>query len=290
MTTHIAMVAMARWFTLSRGKALSIATMGYALGEATLPFAFVRLMDVVPWRGMWVGSALFLVLMLPVLVRLLRMERTPQAIAAESQSTGMNGWHWRRHQALRHWLFWCMMPAILGPSAFVTAFFFQQVHLADTKGWSHLQLVALFPVFTSLTVISMLLSGWVIDRIGTPRLMPFYQLPIAAGFALLGSSDGIGAAALAIGLMGMTAGANSTLPNAFWAEFYGTRHLGGIKALATAIMVLGSAIGPGLSGALIDIGVVFSDQMVGIALWFLASSALVAVAVGRARQRLALTL
>ena len=45
--------------------------------------------------------------------------------------------------------------------------------------------------------------------------------------------------------LALTTGANSTLPNAFWAEFYGTAHMGSIKAMAAAIMVFGSAIGPG---------------------------------------------
>ena len=76
------------------------------------------------------------------------------------------------------------------------------------------------------------------------------------------------------------------MPNAFWAEFYGTRNLGGIKALAAAVMVLGSAIGPGLTGYLIDFGIIFQDQMVGIAVYFLISSSLVWVGVTRARKLL----
>ena len=59
---------------------------------------------------------------------------------------------------------------------------------------------------------------------------------------------------LLIGLLffAMTAGANATLPNAFWAEFYGSENLGVLKAMATALMVLGSAIAPGIRGILID--------------------------------------
>ena len=51
------------------------------------------------------------------------------------------------------------------------------------------------------------------------------------------------------------------MASAFWAEFYGTRHIGAIKAMAAALMVFGSAIGPGLTGALIDLddGELFQD-------------------------------
>ena len=290
MTSHIAAVSMARWFVVSRGKALSIASLGIAAGEAFLPLASVWLLDVAPWRALWISFAVFLVLMLPVLARLLRLERTPQAVAAESQAVGMNAKHWTRKEALRHWLFWLIVPSILAPSAWSTAFFFQQVHLAETKGWSHVQLVSLFPLYTAASVTAMLASGWVIDRVGTARLMPYFQLPMAAGFVVIGLTDGIGLAALGMVMMAIAQGANSTLPNAFWAEFYGTRNLGGIKALAAAVMVLGSAIGPGLTGYLIDFGIIFQDQMVGIAVYFLISSSLVWVGVTRARKLLSSSL
>jgi len=284
MTTHIAVVAMARWFVASRGKALSIASLGIAAGEALLPLAAVSMLGVVPWRWLWVSFAVFLVLMVPVLARLLRMERTPQSVAAESQAVGMKGWHWTRKQALRHWLFWLMVPSILAPSAWSTAFFFQQVHLAQTKGWTHVQLVALFPLYTAVSVTAMLASGWVIDRVGTARLMPVFLLPMGAGFVVIGLTDGLAIAAFGMALMAISQGANSTLPNAFWAEFYGTKNLGGIKALATAVMVFGSAIGPGLTGYLIDAGIDFQDQMVGIAAYFVFAAALVWVGVGKARK------
>jgi len=72
----------------------------------------------------------------------------------------------------------------------------------------------------------------------------------------------------------------------FWAEFYGTAHIGAIKAMAAAIMVLGSAIGPGLTGALIDEGIGIEAQFRGVAGYFLLTTLLMAVGVGRARHRL----
>jgi predicted MFS family arabinose efflux permease len=239
-----------------------------------------------PWRWLWIGVAVFLLLMVPLLSRLLRLERTPRSVAEENQSTGMANRHWARRDVLGHWLFWMLVPAILAPSAFSTAFFFQQVHLAETKSWAHVEIVALFPVFTVSAIGAMILSGWVIDRVGTARMMPFYQLPMAAGFVLMSLAEGLGTAAFAMVLMGAAQGANSTIPNAFWAEFFGTRFIGGIKALATAVMVLGTAIGPWLTGALIDRGLVFEHQMIGIAGYFCAAAVLVLIGISRARPAL----
>ncbi len=286
MTSHIATVAMARWFVATRGRALAIAGIGYALGEALLPLLFVWAMGFTGWRSLWVVAAGFILLVLPILHRLLRKERTPQSLAAGDSTTGMNNNHWTRAEMLRHPLFWFMFPAILGPSAFMTALFFQQVHLAEIKGWSHVSVVALFPVFTVVATISMLLSGASIDRIGTVRLIPFFQIPVAVGFLLMAQAESLWGASIAFALMALTTGANSTLPSAFWAEFYGTKHLGGIKAVATAAMVLGSAIGPAITGLLIDAGVAFQTQMVGISGWFVASSILLTVGVMRYRVNL----
>jgi len=286
MSSHIATVAMARWFVAARGRALSIASLGFSVGEAFLPIVFVALLAVTPWRSLWVVAAIMALLILPLVVRLLRAERTPQSVAKETNAVGMLGRQWSRAAALKHWLFWIMVPAILGPSAFGTAFFFHQVHLADVKGWTHLELVALFPVYTVTGICSLLGSGWLIDRYGTAWLMPFAQVPLALGFLVLGATGSLWGATVAVILMGLTFGANATLPAAFWAEFYGTRHLGSIKALATAVMVLGSAIGPGITGVLIDFGIVFPDQMLGIAVWFLAVTALLTVSLAKARMLL----
>ena len=286
MSSHIGTVAMARWFVATRGRALSVASMGFAFGEAFLPLIFVSLLAVAPWRGLWILSAGIVLLILPVLLRLLREERTPQSAASEDVASGMDGRHWNRRDVLRHWLFWVMVPAVLGPSAFGTAFFFQQVHLAEVKGWAHLELVALFPIYTGVGILSMLGSGWLIDRFGTGWLMPLAQLPVAGAFFLLSGADSLALAAVALALMAVTFGAGATLPGAFWAEFFGTRHLGAIKALATAVMVLGSAIGPWITGALIDRGLDFPEQMVGIGLWFLAVFGGVSLGLAQARKRL----
>ena len=287
MTSHIATVAMARWFVATRGRALAVAGTGIALGEALLPLLFVWVMAFVDWRLLWLAAGLFVLMVVPLMHRLLRQERTPQSLVESDNVTGMQDRHWTRGQMLRHPLFWCMLPAIMGPSAFVTALFFQQVHLSEMKGWSHVSFVALFPLYTTVVTAFMLLSGWAIDRFGTARLMPWYQVPIALSFLVMASAESLPGAALAFALMGVTSGANATLPAAFWAEFYGTRNLGGIKAVATAAMVLGSAIGPAITGLLIDAGMPFTTQMSGISIWFIASSLLLTFGVIRARPSLA---
>ena len=279
MLPHISSVSMSRWFVLQRGKALAISNTGYALGEAFLPVLFTILMLTYHWQHLWIIASLFCFLMVPLIWILLQNERTPQSIAEEVISFGLLGKSWSRKEVLTHPLFWLMLPAIIGPSACSTSFFFQQVYFADVKGWTHLQLVALFPLYTLVAIAFNLISGWALDKFGLDRILPFYQIPMVFAFILFYFvSTQMG---LAVGLcfLAISAGANSTLPTAFWAEYYGTQFLGTIKALGTAIMVLGSAIGPGMTGLLIDWGFGIEKQYFIFGLYFLFSTLLMYVGI-----------
>ncbi|MAQ85965.1 MAG: MFS transporter [Maritimibacter sp.] len=286
MMSHIAYVAMARWFVATRGRAVALAALGFSVGEAILPVTFVALMGVIDWRWLWVVAALLPLAAIPLIRHLLKLERTPQSIAAEDPSPGMGGRYWTRAEALRHPLFWLLVPALLGPPAFGTAFFFQQVHLAEVKGWAHVELVAMFPFYTVTAIVSLFGTGWLMDRVGAGRLLPFYQLPLAGCFVLTPLvAEPIWMIAPLI-LFGIMQGSQNPIVTGFSAEFYGSRHIGAIKSAVTAIMVLGSAIGPGLTGWLIDLGIPFPAQMWGIAAYLIVTSVIVWFAVNRARQAL----
>ncbi|WP_206018389.1 MFS transporter [Roseovarius nitratireducens] len=289
MMSHLAVVAMARWFVASRGKALSVATLGNALGEAILPLTFASLLIAHDWRSLWIVAAAIAILGVPFLLLLLRRERTPQSWAQTSQSLGMDGRHWTRGQALGHFLFWFMVPALLGPSAFNTAFFFHQVHIAEVKQVSHVELVAMFPVYTAVAVGAMMLSGLALDRLGTARVLPFIQIPMIAAFLLFSVSEGPLVLLAGFVMLALTTGANSIVPNAFWAEFYGSANMGRIKAMAAAIMVFGTALGPGITGLAIDLGIGIEAQFVVIAGYFAFTTVMMMIGVARARPALAPT-
>lgn len=267
MMSHTAVVAMARWFVATRGKAIAVAALGYMIGEATLPLTFVWLKTFADWRTLWIASGIFTLAMIPVLIALLRFERTPQSVIAENASPGMKGRHWTRADALRHPLFWALIPIVMFFPAFATAFWFHQVHFAEIKGYSHLSLVAVFPIGTGVLAVSSIAYGWLIDRVGAKAILPYHLLPLVVAFTLHWSADHLAWTALAVCLMGLAGGGQITVLMAIWSEFYGTRHIGSIKSAAAAVMVLGSAIGPGLSGWLIDAGMGFEQQM----LWYAAS-------------------
>lgn len=287
MASHVAMVAMARWFVAARGRALAVATLGFSVGEALLPVTFVALKRLFDWQFLWLVAAGLVLAMVPLLMALLKTERTPQSMTAENTSPGMDGRHWTRAEVLCTPLFWAIMPGLMAFPTLVTAFWFHQVHYAQVNDWPHLSIVAVFPLGTAAFILSTMVFGWALDRLGSGRLMPFYLLPLACGFAVLAFAPSVPFVALGVVLMGMAGGGQVTLPSACWAEFFGTQHLGAIKSVVISVLVLGSALGPGISGILIDRGIPMPDQLKVFAIVFMAGSALMVVPITRARQRLA---
>lgn len=284
MMTHTAMVAMSRWFVVTRGRAVGLAGLGFSIGEALLPLSFVALLGIADWRVLWLGVAMALVALMPVLFVVLRNERSPQTFTDAEGSAGMENRMWTRAQVLRDPVFWLMIPALMGPAAWNTAFFFHQVHLAEVKAWSHAELAALYPWFTLSAVMCSLFAGWLVDRVGSARLAPFYLLGSVVGFALFALAVTPLHGAVAMLFMGASVGMSGTMMSTFWAEAYGTRHIGAIRATLTAVMVLGTAIGPGVTGVLIDRGVDYAQQWWGVAGYFVVASALAWAAAGRMRR------
>ena len=115
-------------------------------------------------------------------------------------------------------------------------------------------------------MISSLLSGQLVDRLGASRLLPFYLLPLALALLALAVSNHPGVALFYMVTAGMTSGASFTVVGAMWAEVYGVAHLGAIRALASALMVFSTALSPAALGWMIDHGV----SMEAIAWMFLA--------------------
>lgn len=57
LSSHTALTAMARYYERARGRAVSVSSLGYPLGEATLPLLITGAIAVVGWRLTWLGLA-----------------------------------------------------------------------------------------------------------------------------------------------------------------------------------------------------------------------------------------
>lgn len=276
MFSHVALTAMGRWFRLQRGRAVSLAIVGYSISEVTLVFPVVALIAGVGWRpALWITAAALAVIVAPAVARLYRRDRPPQTEAeAASPTTGIDGRHWTQAEMLRHWLFWALVPFLLTPGFVATVIFFHQIHIAEIKGWTLAQMAGGYPFHAAFAVISALGSGWLMDRLGPSSLLPVLLVPMGIGVALIGTGAAPETWFLSLALVGMTLGAYGTFWGAMLPAAYGGRHLGEVRALVTAIILFSTAIGPAATGLLIDAGSTFPEQATAIGAWCLALSVL----------------
>ena len=261
MLSHIGVVGASRWFVKNRGSALAFTTLGFSFGEATLPILFAFLIGFMAWYKTWYLAAGTAVVLLIILLVLLRKERTPQSESKRESAHGLNGRHWTRAQVLKHGLFWGVLPVVFIPPFLSTALFFQQVHFAQTAGWSHTAFVALFPFYTISSIVFSLFWGAMVDRFGANRLLAIFLLPVVVGFFIFSQFNGVVAFIFGFIFVGAMQGGNATIPMAFWSESYGTEHIGAIRSLAHTTMVMSSAVSPVLTGYFIDRNVSFAQQM-----------------------------
>ncbi|MEZ5791167.1 MAG: MFS transporter [Nitratireductor sp.] len=283
MMTHIALTAMGKWYAASRGRAVSIASIGANAGEAIYPLLFVVVAGALGWRNAWFacGAALVLVA-LPVIFALMSKERMPRN--TDPVSTRPVVRDWTRGEVLRDPLFWIMLAGVLAPPFIGTTIFFHQVHLVEIRGWSLAVFASSFSLMSVMVISCALVAGYLVDRFTALRILPVYLIPLAAACFTLGSFSGQWAAFAFMALLGVSYGFSTILLGALWPEVYGTANLGAIRATIVAVMVFATAMGPGLTGWLIDLGVWYPHQILAMGIYcivaafvmFLASRAVIA--------------
>lgn len=260
MMTHTSLTAMGRWFSGHRGRAISVATLGHQTGEASLPLLMIVLFSLIGWRQSWLLAAVFVVVVaLPAVLLLMRVERVSQPLPSDVITHQRA--HWTRKQVLGDSLFWIMLIGTLAPGFIGTTIFFHQAYLLELRGWPPEAFASAFIAMACMTISFALLSGWLIDRFGSARILPLYLAPLSLSCFALASIEQAWGLFVFMGLLGMSYGVSSTLFGALWPEVYGTRHLGSVRSVTVALMVFATAMGPGVTGLLIDAGVSYLDQV-----------------------------
>lgn len=286
MMTHTSLTAMGRWFSQYRGRAVSVATLGHQVGEATLPLTMTLIFAWLGWRTSWIVAAAFLLCVaLPLVYALMRVERTPQPGERQHPRTAPR--HWQQHEVLRDPLFWIMLTGVLAPGFIGTTVFFHQAYLLELRQWPPELFATAFVGMASMTILFALLTGQLVDRIGAPAVLPLYQVPLSLScFALATIADPVGIFVF-MALLGVSYGISSTLFGALWPEVYGTRHLGSVRSITVALMVLATALGPGVTGLLIDGGVSYLEQVRVMGVYCLFAAIVMVIVSRRLIRRLA---
>ena len=284
LMSHISVTSMARYFEAGRGRAIALASVGFAAGEALLPISALFLILTVGWRWSFGSVAIVLVaLVLPLSYFLLRGHEQRHKehlheLAKPAQAGSAGTRSWTRDEVLKDPRFYLLLPGLLAPAMIVTALFFNHLDLADAKGWSHLWVTGSYVIYAGATTAVGLFCGPLIDRVGGTRLVPFMLLPMAASLVVAGTLRQPWAVWPYFVLLGLSIGIGQTAVSAMWAELYGVGSIGAIKSVVTALAVLASAIGPVIMGICLDGGISIERVCLYFAVYVMVASVLLWIA------------
>ena len=261
MMSHTATTTISRYFTKSRGKALSTCWFGLSTAEFILPVLIVYLLTITSWQNIWILISILVLIFLPItsfiLIKNLNFESREET--NEKDLKDQNIKQWKRVEVLKDYRFYIVCLNMLAMPWIVTGVFVYQSFITESKEWGTFVIAQSFMVYSILSVVTLLISGFLIDRFTSRKLLIFMNLPVMLSVLILFYFNSSISAFVFLGLIGISNGFANVLGSSTWAEIYGVKYIGSIKALTTALMVFSTAFGTALFGLLIDNGFSIED-------------------------------
>ena len=254
LMSHTATTTISRYFTKSRGKALSTSWFGLSTAEFILPVLIVYMLTITSWQNIWIYISILVLIFLPItsffLIRKLDFNSREETNQKELRDIKQ----WKRIEVLKDYRFYIICLNMLAMPWIATGVFVFQSFITESKQWGVFTIAQSFMVYSTLSVLTLIISGFLIDKFTSRKLLIFMNLPLLLSVLVLIFLDSLYSAYIFLGLIGISNGLANVLGSSTWAEIYGVRFIGSIKALTTSLMVFSTAFGTALFGFLIDIG------------------------------------
>ena len=260
MMSHTASTTISRYFTRTRGKALSISWFGLSSAEFIMPVLMVYLLTIIDWQNLWLIFSITVLIVLPIASFLLIKNLNLDSREANDENIKeVEIKQWKRIEVIKDYRFYIISSNMLAMPWIFTGFAVFQSFVQTSKGWGPYVIAQSFMSYSIFSVLTLFLSGFLIDKFTSRKLLIYMNIPLLLSVIVLFFFDTPVTAFVFLGLVGISNGFANILGSSTWAELYGVKYLGSIKALTTALMVFATAFGTALFGYLIDIGFTVSD-------------------------------
>ena len=249
---HTSRTTMARYFNTNRGKALAISGFGFSVGEIIYPAAVVFLLLTIGWRLTWFSSSIFILIFFGIFFYFIFKINNFKKENDRDEKIDLGEISWRRRDVLKDFKFYMYLPLSLLMSFTVTGFLFHQVYIAEIKSWTLINLAQGFIFYAVSGITGSIISGILIDKLTGRKLIPIHLIPMFAIFIVMLFSDHVYVLYLYMAGLGLSNGFTENISNSLWAEMYGVKNLGSIKAMLTFFGIMASASSPFLYGIILD--------------------------------------
>ena len=143
--------------------------------------------------------------------------------------------------------------------------------------WKIYTIPKAFMIYSIASIITLFFSGFLVDKFTSRKLIPIMNLPLLFAMFVLHYYQHELSAFIFLGLVGVSNGLANVLGSSTWAEIYGVKFIGSIKALTTAFMVFSTAFGTAVFGLLIDKGFSIENISLIAAIYIVVSLALLLI-------------
>ncbi len=258
LMTHFGSTLAAREFTVNRGRALGLVSLGMPFGEILLPPLLAFLIGWLSWQQIWWAVALIVAFMWLLLILF-----APWPTAPEVQRDA-SGKQILKSHPLREWRFWQIIPLTMALPVTLTGIFIYQAQMtSDLKATTTAYALGLAAMGVARFPGSLMGGRWV-DEWGVALLARVYLLPFA--LAIIGAvivGGNVGVVILMIGA-GISLGMSSPVIDSLLVILWGRENLGRVRSVKSALMVFSTGLAPAVLGFLIDDGVSFAAILLGM--------------------------
>ena len=264
MMSHTATTTISRYFSKSRGKALSTGWFGLSAAEFILPVLMIYLLAIYDWKNIWITISILVIIFLPIISYFLvkNLNLDSREITTDEKFKDKNIKQWKRIEVLKDYRFYIIGANMLAMPWIATGVFVYQSFILESKNWGPYVIAQSFMSYSILSVITLFISGYLIDKFTSRKLLIYMNIPLLLAAGVLFYFNNPFSSFIFLGLIGISNGFANVLGSSTWAEIYGVKHIGSIKALTTALMVFATAFGTALFGVLIDFG--FSIEQISL--------------------------
>jgi predicted MFS family arabinose efflux permease len=264
LMTHFGSTLAGREFTINRGRALGLVSLGMPLGEIILAPVIALLLGWLSWQQIWwaVAAVIFLIWLM-----LLLLAKWPEAPEIKRDSSGNKI---KGPNPMLEKRFWLIIPLTMAlPVTLTGIFIFQSQMTLDLNATT----IAYALGLTAMGIARFpgaLLGGRWIDELGVSLLARLYLAPFAFAIILailVGGNAGV--LILMIGA-GISLGMSSPVVDSLLVVLWGREHLGRVRSVKSAFMVFSTGLAPAVLGFLIDGGVQFEAILLGMLIFMFA--------------------
>jgi predicted MFS family arabinose efflux permease len=271
LMTHLGSTLAGREFSVNRGRALGLVSLGMPSGEVILPPVIALLVTWLSWQQIWWSILAVLIVLWLLLLLFVDWPEAPRKKheSKDKKATGPS--------PMRELRFWMLIPMLMVLPITLTGIFIYQAQMTQDLGATATTYALALTGLGLSRFPGALLGGRWIDEYGVTTLAKLYLMPFAVALlvaALIGGNAAIWVLMLGAGT---ALGMSSPIGDSLLVRLWGREYLGQVRSLKSAFIVFSTGLAPAFLGFMIDAGVHFQSILIGmlvflIITWLLAQA------------------